>query len=200
IGVPHVALASVLLQSIIALFPSEFLLSCLITLTHGVQSMMIQSLSRLALAGALFFTAGAVMAQHDMGGGGTTSGSAVSTGSSSRSTTTVRRPPPRRTTPRTTTTPVRRGITAEQYNALGDEAFKAQQYDDALEAYQKAVAMKPIASAYYHIGWIQNDREDFDEALVSLQQAVTLNPNIEIAYNELGYTYRNLKRYPEAVA
>ena len=66
----------------------------------------------------------------------------------------ARRPPPRRTTPpRTTTTaPPRRGITAEQLVAMCDEAFKAKQYDDALEAYQKAVAMKPIMSAYYHIG------------------------------------------------
>jgi tetratricopeptide (TPR) repeat protein len=82
---------------------------------------------------------------------------------------------------------------------MGDEAFNAKQYDDALEAYQKAVAMKPIASAYYHIGWIQNDKEDYDEALVSLQQAVTLNPNDAYSFNELGYAYRNLKRYPEAL-
>src|SRR5262249_27689404 len=147
--------------------------------------MIVRFLSPLALVGALLFTAGTAIAQHDMGGGGTTSGSAVGGGSSSRTTTPLRRATEARpnTSPTNTTAPpARRGVTAEQYNAIGDEAFKAKQYDAALEAYQKAVAIKPIASAYYHIGWIQNDREDYDEALISLQQAVTLNPNDAVAF------------------
>src|SRR5947207_3455077 len=163
--------------------------------------MIIRSLFRVSIAGTLLFTAGVAMAQHDMGGGGTTSGAATAGGSSSRSTAPVRRAPVRRTTPRTTPTgPVRRGTTAEQYNAFGDEAFKAEKYDDAMEAYQKAVAMKPIASAFYHIGWIHNDREEYDEGLAALQQAVTLNPNDAVAFNELGYSYRNLKRFAEALS
>src|ERR1051325_3459340 len=110
--------------------------------------------------------AGVAMAQHDMGGGGTTSGAATGGATSSSRSTTVKRPPPRRTPPprTTTTTPPRRGITAEQYNAQGDDLFKAKNYDDALEAYQRAVALKPIASAFYHIGWIYNDRDDFDRS------------------------------------
>jgi tetratricopeptide (TPR) repeat protein len=109
----------------------------------------------------LFLSAGVAMAQHDMGGGGTTSGAATGGAtSSSRTTTTVKRPP-RRTPPARTTPPPRRGITAEQFNAQGDDLFKAKNYDDALEAYQRAVALKPLASAYYHIGWIYNER-DFD--------------------------------------
>jgi len=106
----------------------------------------------------LFLSAGVATAQHDMGGGGTTSGAATGGGaSSSRSTTTVKRPPRKTPPPRTTTTtPARRGITAEQYNAQGDDYFKAQNYDDALEAYQRAVALKPLAGSYYHIGWIYN--------------------------------------------
>ena len=124
-----------------------------------------------AFAGALFLTAGVAMAQHDVGGG-TTSGTAIGGATSTRSSTPIRRTPPRRSGPARTSSPVRRGITAEQYNTQGDEFFKAENYDDALEAYQRAVALKPIASAYYHIGWIYNDRDDFDNALVALQQSV----------------------------
>src|SRR5215831_20307672 len=115
----------------------------------------------------IFAASGVALAQHDTGSGGVTgaaSGGGTTASSSSRGTA-VRRTPPRRTTPaRTNTPPPRRGITAEQYNAQGDELFKAQNYDDALEAYQRAVTLKPIAGAYYHIGWIYNDREDYESA------------------------------------
>src|SRR5262249_6332974 len=138
-------------------------------------------------------------AQHDMGGGGATSGAAASSGeSTSRSP--VKRAATRSTNvARRTRAPVRRGITAEQYNKQGDDYFEAKEYDDALEAYTKAVQLKPIASAYYHIGWINNDRENYDQAIAALQQAVRLNPNDAVAFAELGYSYRNLKRYPEAL-
>ncbi len=94
----------------------------------------------------------AVVAQHGASGG-STSGSAVGTVSTSRTVTTVSRP---RTPPaaRRRTAPVRRGATAEQYVEQGDTFYKAKEYDDALEAYSKGVELKPIAHAYYQIGWI----------------------------------------------
>src|SRR5260370_469380 len=160
--------------------------------------MIIHSLSRVALVGALSLTAGVAMAQHDVGGG-STSGAATGGDSSRGNTvrrTTVRRPT---TTTRKPTGPVRRGITAEQYNKQGDDLYESKQYDDALEAYQKAVALKPIASAYYHIGWIYNDREDYDRGLAALQQSVRLNPNEAVSLSELGYSYRSLNQYNEAL-
>src|SRR5712691_8779409 len=92
-----------------------------------------RDLSRLALAGALFLTGGAAMAQHDVGGG-STSGAAVS-GESSRSNTPVKRTTVRKPTTIRKPAPVRRGTTAEQYNQQGDQLFEAKQYDDALEAF-----------------------------------------------------------------
>jgi tetratricopeptide (TPR) repeat protein len=137
-----------------------------------------------------------VFAQHDVGGGSTVGGGSIDTGriASPR----VRRAPaagPRRPRP---ATPVRRGATAEQLNQEGDTLFDDQSYNDALDAYTKAVQLKPIASAYYHIGWIYNDRADYDSALSALQQAVRLNPNYATALDELAYTYRSLKRYDDA--
>ena len=148
-------------------------------------------LSLLALAAMLSLTA---VAQHDTGsGGGATSGGATS-GGESTSRAPVRRTITRRpATVRRPAAPVRRGITAEQYNKQGDDFFEAKEYDDALEAYTRAVQLKPIASAYYHMGWIYNDREDYDQAIAALQQSVRLNPNDAVAINELGYAYRNLK-------
>jgi len=161
---------------------------------------VLRSLSRLALTSALFLTAQVALAQHDVGGG-TTSGAATSSGESTTRRSTVVKRPARPTTSavRRPRPPVRRGLTAEQINAQGDEFFKAEQYDEALEAYNKALQLKPIASAYYHIGWIYNDRDDFDQALSALQQAVRLNPNDADSYYELGFAYRNLKHPNEAL-
>src|SRR6266853_6879939 len=134
------------------------------------------------------------MAQHDVGGGSTkdaaTGGQSSSRGSSratvkrTRATTTpVRRPRP----------PVRLATTAEPYNQQGDELFEAKQYDDALDLYLKAVQLRPIGSAYYHIGWIYNDKDDYDHALPPLQQSIRMNPNDPVVLNELGFSYRSLK-------
>src|SRR5690349_18368196 len=114
--------------------------------------MMIRSLTRLALIAALSLTTGTAMAQHDMGGGAAGGGAAGggAGGSDSGRSTTTRRTIRRPTTTRRPTAPIRRGVTAEQYNAQGDEFFKAENYDDAMDAYTKAVGLKPIAGAYYH--------------------------------------------------
>ncbi len=163
--------------------------------------LILRSLFRLALASVLFLTAQAALAQHDVGGGSTKDTAAPSGESTGRRSTTVKRTNrPTTSAVRRPRPPVRRGVTAEQLNAQGDELFKAEQYDDALEAYNKALQLKPIASAYYHIGWIYNDRDDYDQALSALQQAVRLNPNDAESYYELGYAYRNLKRSNEALS
>lgn len=158
----------------------------------------IRSLTRVALASSLFLTAGAAMAQHDVGGGSTSGGATPAATSGSRAAVKrVPRKPP--ATVRKPPAPVRKEITAEQYNQQGDALFEAKQYDDAFEAYTKAVELKPIASAFYHIGWIHNDREDYEQALAPLQQAVRLNPAEAVALSELGYSFKNLKRFPEAL-
>jgi tetratricopeptide (TPR) repeat protein len=150
-------------------------------------------LSRLSIAGVMLLTCGIAVAQHDVGGGGTTKD--VATGDSSSRTkrtttrTTVRKPRP----------PVKRGITAEQYNKQGDDFFTAEEYDDALEAYNKAVQLKPIASAYYHIGWIYNDRDQFAQAIDPLSQAARLRADYAEPHQELGFAYYKLGRSQEAI-
>src|SRR5207302_142251 len=162
---------------------------------------IIRCLSLLTLAGMLSLTAGVAMAQHDTGsGGGATSGGATS-GGESTSRAPVRRTTTRRpATVRKPTAPVRRGITAEQYNKQGDDFFEAKEYDDALEAYAKAVQLKPIASAYYEIGWIYNDQGQYSQAIEPLRQAASFKANYAEAQEELGYAYYKLERSQEAIA
>src|SRR5947208_14905293 len=114
---------------------------------------IIRCLLLLTLAGMLSLTAGVAMAQHDTGsGGGATSGGATSGGESTS------RAPVRRTITRLPATvrrpaaPVRRGITAEQYNKQGVDFLEGQEYDDAQEAYTRPVQLKLIASAHPPMG------------------------------------------------
>src|SRR5713226_911745 len=150
-------------------------------------------LSRLSIAGVIVLTCGIAVAQHDVGGGTTKDVATPDSSSRTKRTTTrtaVRKPRP----------PARRGITAEQYNKQGDEFFTAEQYDDALEAYNKAVQLKPIASAYYHIGWIYNDQDQFAQAIEPLSQATRLRADYAEPHQELGYTYYKLGRSQEAIS
>ncbi len=149
-------------------------------------------LPRLSIAGVMFLTCGIAVAQHDVGGGTTRDVATPDSSSRTKRTTT-------RTVVRKPRSPVRRGITAEQYNKQGDEFFTAEEYDDALEAYNKAVQLKPIASAFYHIGWIYNDRDQFTQAIEPLSQAARLRADYAEPHQELGYAYYKLGRSHEAI-
>jgi Flp pilus assembly protein TadD len=56
-----------------------------------------------------------------------------------------------------------------------------------------------MSSALYRIGWIYNDLEDYDSAVDPLQRVVSIQPNNAAAQFELGYAYKKLERYSEAL-
>src|SRR6185436_543634 len=157
----------------------------------------LRALPLAATIAIVLLTCVAAVGQHE-GGGGVASDAATS-GDTGRAGIRIRRAPARAPAARRPAAPVRRGLTAEQYNQQGDTLFSAEQYDDALEAYSKAVQLKPIGSAFYHIGWIYNEREEYEQAITALQQALRLTPKYAAAYYELGFAYRNLKKYDEAL-
>src|SRR5256885_11271659 len=120
------------------------------------------------LPATMFFLPEQAFAQHEVvTGGGTTRDAAVGESTSRPAST---RRTPRVAPTRKPATAIRRGFTADQYNQQGDQLFDAKNYDDALEAYEKAVEIKPIASAHYHLGWIYNDRDNYGDALSALQR------------------------------
>ena len=159
-------------------------------ITLRAKSLLVVTLFVLSISGI-------AVAQHDVAGGSTSD--TATAGDSSRATTRVRRTPRPSSSARPRAA-IRRGLTAEQYNLQGDTFFDAEQYDDALETYTKAVQLKPIASAYYHIGWIYNDRDDYDQAVTALQQSIRLDSTSARTFDEIGYSFRSLKRYDEAFA
>src|SRR5437588_6840429 len=127
------------LPDFIAVFEVRF------TLAQEIQPMItLRAKSLLVVATLVLSISGIAVAQHDVAGGSTSD--TATAGDSSRATTRVRRTPRPATSARPRAA-IRRGLTAEQYNLQGDTFFDAEQYDDALETYTKAVQLKPIASA-----------------------------------------------------
>lgn len=105
------------------------------------------------------------------------------------------RPIAKHTVPKKITRP---GKTAAQYLADANAFYDQKDYDSALAAYQSAVSLRPLATSYYRIGWIQNDFGEFQKALAALDQATSLDPTLSSAYLEKGYALRRLKRLGEA--
>ncbi|HYJ90630.1 MAG TPA: tetratricopeptide repeat protein [Pyrinomonadaceae bacterium] len=102
----------------------------------------------------------------------------------------VRRTAPRRIVPKKTTA---------EYEAEGDSYYSQKDFDSAIAAYESAAKIKPSYHALYRLGWIYNDREDYDEALRWLGQATGLTSNPYDAYVEIGYAYRKLGNANQAM-
>ncbi len=83
----------------------------------------------------------------------------------------------------------------ERANELEDEG----QIDEAIVAYQKAIAADPTWSApWYNLGLLHKYQLNWEESLRCNQQAVTLNPKDEGAWWNLGIAATALSDWKEA--
>jgi DNA-binding helix-hairpin-helix protein with protein kinase domain/Tfp pilus assembly protein PilF len=90
---------------------------------------------------------------------------------------------------------------AQQYFAQGVQLTKARQYQQAISAYQDALALDPdlpgahheLAFAYYKVG-------KFKESIASSQQAIKLKPDDADSYRNLGLAYGALQKWKESIA
>ena len=73
---------------------------------------------------------------------------------------------------------------------LGQAYYQSGRWEEAIVAYQKAVALKPdYQTAYVNLGDAYYQRQQLDSAVEAYQQALNLNPDdAEVFYN-LGATY-----------
>lgn len=83
---------------------------------------------------------------------------------------------------------------------LGSLYNKMQEYDQALESFQKAIEIDPnYAWAYAHLGRTLNLLARYQEAEESLTQAIRLNGQYAFAYALRGAVYSHLNNYEAAV-
>ena len=83
---------------------------------------------------------------------------------------------------------------------LGDAYESAGRSDDAINAYQQAIAQKPTAAYYNNLGGILGRAGKIDEATAAYQKSAELDPpNAAQAWRNFGITLYNANRLKEAV-
>jgi len=90
---------------------------------------------------------------------------------------------------------------AMEWFSKGYKASMANNYDEAIRCFKKAIAIIPnFSSAYQNLGSIYIKREKFDEAMVMLKKAIEIDPQNAGAHYNLGIAYDVQKRTDEAIA
>ncbi|MGM3305586.1 tetratricopeptide repeat protein [Anabaena sp. WFMT] len=83
----------------------------------------------------------------------------------------------------------------------GHKLFNLQRYENAIESYDKAIAIKPYKyEAWYNRGLALAELEKYEEAIASYDKAIAIKPDYHEALYRQGVALRQLHRYTEAIA
>ncbi len=92
------------------------------------------------------------------------------------------------------------GAKAIALNGLGDVYVALDQYLDAINAYERAIAIDPEqAQSWNSIGDVHRLSGDSEAAIEAFRQAVRIDPEHSAAWNSLGDLYADLERDDEAI-
>jgi tetratricopeptide (TPR) repeat protein len=85
---------------------------------------------------------------------------------------------------------------ANEAISTGISNEKNGEYKKAIEAFQKAISIKPnCAEAYYNLGITYNNNDENDSAITAFQKAILFKSDFAEAYNWLGISYGNNGKY-----
>ena len=86
------------------------------------------------------------------------------------------------------------------WNIFGASSSKIGMLDVAIDAYKKAILLKPqYTAAYNNMGMALKDQGKFNEAIVSYQKAILLNPNDGDTYFNMGIALKDQGNLEEAI-
>jgi Tfp pilus assembly protein PilF len=89
---------------------------------------------------------------------------------------------------------------ADYWVGVGDEHSGAGRYQEALDAYRKALDVDPDSvTAYNGIGVVSTRMKRYDEAVASYDQALRRDPDSAWTRSNLGLAYLEMRKYPEAI-
>jgi tetratricopeptide (TPR) repeat protein len=87
------------------------------------------------------------------------------------------------------------------FNNRGNALLALKRYQDALESYDRALALQPdYADALCNRGAALHELQRYDEALECCDRTIALQPGYEEAHANRGNTLKELRRFEEAVA
>ena len=91
--------------------------------------------------------------------------------------------------------------TAEGWFSKGKSLKSDEKYKEAADAFKKAIALKAdYTEALHQLGWCYNELEMYNEALDALKKEEKTNPDDKAAnWQEIGYAYKGLKKYDDAI-
>eukprot|EP00933_Yihiella_yeosuensis_P074148 TRINITY_DN82991_c0_g1_i1.p1 TRINITY_DN82991_c0_g1~~TRINITY_DN82991_c0_g1_i1.p1 ORF type:complete len:450 (+),score=100.47 TRINITY_DN82991_c0_g1_i1:103-1452(+) len=87
---------------------------------------------------------------------------------------------------------------AEEFKKKGNEAFKAQNWDEAIKHYNKAISLEPQAAYYSNRAACWSSKGNHDSALLDATKCLERDPDFIKGYSRKGKALFDLKRYEEA--
>jgi len=89
---------------------------------------------------------------------------------------------------------------ANQWFEKGYDYDINKEYDNAIEAYTKAIQLDPnYAEAHYNRGLSYSSKGQYDKAVEDYSRAIIINPNYTDAYYRRGRTYYSKVQYDKAI-
>jgi tetratricopeptide (TPR) repeat protein len=82
----------------------------------------------------------------------------------------------------------------------GNRLFQEQKYNEAIEAYSRAINLDPKNfEAYYYRGICYGSMENYEQAIEDYSHVIELNPDFVVVYANRGHSYMNLGDYGQSV-
>ena len=92
-------------------------------------------------------------------------------------------------------------LSATDWFEKGYAHNEAKEYQDAVNAYTRAIELNPKdAKAYNNRGNAYNRLGNYQQAIANYNRAIKLDPKLAMAYNNRGIAYKNLGNYNQAIA
>jgi tetratricopeptide (TPR) repeat protein len=85
------------------------------------------------------------------------------------------------------------------YNRLGRTYYDLKKYDDAISQFTISLNIREKGDTHLGLGCSYVALQKFEKALTHFLKFKKLDPSNWIAYNRLGWTYFNLKKYDDAI-
>ena len=90
---------------------------------------------------------------------------------------------------------------AEAHSNLGISLAAQEQFDSAIAAFRKAIAIKPnFPAAYSNLGTALKDKGEIDEAVVAYRKAIALRSDYAEAHSNLSVALKDRGQLDEAIA